>query len=70
MKEDNIEICTIDCASMHSLLCMRRKAVKFKKRIVNVDLIFELKKCKTLLFNLAIYVFHTPCFFLTNPFEK
>jgi len=31
MKEDNIEICTRNCASMHSLLCMRRKAVKFEE---------------------------------------
>ena len=26
MKEDSIEICTINCASLHSLLCMRKEA--------------------------------------------
>jgi len=30
MKENSIEICTINCASLHSLLCMRKEAVKFE----------------------------------------
>ena len=69
MKEDSIEICTINCASLHSILCMRRKAVKLKlylrlkKQIGNLDGLFELRKCKTLLFSLAIYTsMHTVSF--------
>jgi len=30
MKEESIEICTKNCASLHSLMCMRRKTEKFE----------------------------------------
>ncbi len=54
MKEDNIEICTLNCASLHSFLCMQRKAVKLKsflrlkKQIGRLDRFF-VEKVQTII---------------------